>query len=208
DALLDGSATDDADRAKTALLPEITEEEAAPEETPAAEAPTVVDTPPVLPEITVRRARPSDIPSIMLLIHKATDGKLQPKRAEILHSLSDRGYLIGQTGSEITAVAGWYTDKGFAAIEQMFIYPQDTASTTGMAVLNEIHKTANELMAEAIFAFMAQDTPEFIQQLLLDKGFAAEKAENFPRVWQEILLDIQPIGTAALYMKLIDMRIS
>ncbi|MEM8863387.1 MAG: dephospho-CoA kinase, partial [Chloroflexota bacterium] len=101
DALLDGSATDDADRAKTALLPEITEEEATPEETPAAEAPTVVDTPPVLPEITVRRARPSDIPSIMLLIHKATDGKLQPKRAEILHSLSDRGYLIGQTGSEI-----------------------------------------------------------------------------------------------------------
>ncbi|MEM9777526.1 MAG: hypothetical protein AAF902_23310, partial [Chloroflexota bacterium] len=151
---------------------------------------------------------PSDIPSIMLLIHKATNGAIQPKRAEILHSLSDRGYLIGQTGSEITAIAGWYTDKGFAAIEQIFVHPVETAPTTGMALLNEIHKTANELMAEAIFAFMAQDTPDFVRKLLIDKGFSAEKAENFPRVWQEILLDIQPIGTEALYLKLIDMRIS
>lgn len=215
DVLLDGTETaDDADVAKTALLPPLELED----ETQQTEVEkvvtednmpsTVLDTPPALPEITVRRARPSDIPSIMLLIHKATDGAIQPKRAEILHSLSDRGYLIGQTGSEITAIAGWYTDKGFAAIEQMFVHPVETAPTTGMALLNEIHKTANELMAEAIFAFMAQDTPDFVRQLLIDKGFAAEKAENFPRVWQEILLDIQPIGTEALYLKLIDMRIS
>ena len=159
-------------------------------------------------EVTVRRARPSDIPSIMLLIHKATDGKVQPKRAEILHSLSDRGYLIGQTGTEITAIAGWYTDKGFAAIEQIYIHPQETAKTTGMALLDEIHKTAYELMAEAIFAFMATDMPEFIRELLLEKGFKVEPADSFPKVWRDTLLDIQPIGTEALVYKLIEMRIS
>ncbi len=173
------------------------------------ENPTVTDAEPVqLPDITVRRARPSDIPSIMLLIHKATDGKMQPKRAEILQSLSDRGYLIGQIDGEITAVAGWYTDKGFAAIEQLFIHPTETADTTGRAVIKEIHKTANELMAEAIFSFMAPDTPDFIRNLLLEHGFSADEVENFPRVWREMLLDIQPIGTEALVYKLRDMRIS
>lgn len=159
-------------------------------------------------EVTVRRARPSDIPSIMLLIHKATDGRLQPKRAEILHSLSDRGYLIGQAGTEITAVAGWYTDKGFASIEQIYIYPEEHASTVGMALLEEIHKTAYELMAEAIFAFMAQDMSPFIRKLLIDKGFSAEPADSFPKVWRDTLLDIQPIGTEALVYKLIEMRIN
>ncbi len=173
------------------------------------ETPTVTDEEPMeLPEITVRRARPSDIPSIMLLIHKATDGKMQPKRAEILQSLSDRGYLIGQIDGEITAVAGWYTDKGFAAIEQLFIHPTETAETTGRAVIKEIHKTANELMAEAIFSFMAPDTPDFIRNLLLEHGFSADAVENFPRVWREMLLDIQPIGSEALVYKLRDMRIS
>ena len=173
------------------------------------ETPTVSDEEPMeLPDITVRRARPSDIPSIMLLIHKATDGKLQPKRGEILQSLSERGYLIGQTGGDITAVAGWYTDKGFAAIEQIYIYPKDTAETTGMAVIKEIHKTANELMAEAIFSFMTPDTPDFVRNLLLEHGFSADAVENFPRVWREMLLDIQPIGTEALVYKLRDMRIN
>lgn len=173
------------------------------------ETPTVSDEEPMeLPDITVRRARPSDIPSIMLLIHRATDGKLQPKRAEILQSLSERGYLIGQTGADITAVIGWYTDKGFSAIEQVYIYPPETASTTGMAVIKEIHKTANELMAEAIFSFMTPDTPDFVRNLLLEHGFSADAAENFPRVWREMLLDIQPIGTEALVYKLRDMRIS
>ena len=199
---------------QTSLLPdiespddaEVTEDVAAVE---VDETPTVIDEVPMeLPEITVRRARPSDIPSIMLLIHKATGGKIQPKRAEILQSLSDRGYLIGQTGSDITVIAGWYTDKGFAAIEQIFVYPTETASTTGMAVLNEIHKTANELMAEAIFSFMAPDTPDFVRQLLVDKGFGSDQVDNFPRVWREMLLDIQPIGTEALVYKLRDMRIN
>ena len=183
-------------KASTSAPAEETAEESQPE---TAEEPI---------EITVRRARPSDIPSIMLLIHKATDGKVQPKRAEILHSLSDRGYLIGQTGTDITAIAGWYTDKGFAAIEQIYVYPQETASTTGMALLEEIHKTAHELMAEAIFAFMATDMPPFVRELLIKKGFTAESVESFPKVWRDTLLDIQPIGTEALVYKLIEMRIN
>ena len=38
----------------------------------------------------MRRARPSDIPSILLLIQKATDGAVTIKRSDLLLALGDR----------------------------------------------------------------------------------------------------------------------
>ncbi len=148
-------------------------------------------------DIIVRRARPSDIPSIMLLIHKATDGRVKPKRAEILMSLSERGYLIGQNDGTVSAVVGWYTDKGFAAVEQMYIYPPESMQTTGAAVLQEIVKSANNLMCEAIFGFFdaddADDSPAI--QLLMNNEFepvAEGGNSDWPRVWAQTYKELIP----------------
>jgi dephospho-CoA kinase len=177
-----------------------------PEPTPAPEpmpAPAATPAPaPVATEgldIVVRRARPSDIPSIMLLIHKATNGRVKPKRAEILMSLSERGYLIGQNDGEISTVVGWYADKGFASVEQMYIHPPEATGTTGAAVLQEITKSANELMCEAIFAFFEADEPDDNPtiQLLLNNDFAPVAAggnSDWPRVWAQTYKELIPPG--------------
>ena len=55
----------------------------------ASEAPPPRMQPSERPEdLQVRRARPSDIPSILLLIQKATDGKVKMKRTDLLMALS------------------------------------------------------------------------------------------------------------------------
>lgn len=157
--------------------------------------------------ITVRRARPSDIPSIMLLIRKATNDRIKPKRMEILESLSERGYLIGQIDTEVSTVAGWYTDKGFSVIEQLFVYPPEAAEETGLAVLSEIRTTANNLLAEAIFAFNPPDTPDFILQMLEKSGYISEPATKWPLIWQQTLKELQPENTRTMVHKLRTMRI-
>ena len=189
---------------------------AEPEPTPAPAA-EVASTPveevaeaEVEDEIVVRRARPSDIPSIMLLIHRATNGRVKPKRAEILMSLSERGYLIGQVGSEISTVVGWYTDKGFASIEQIYIHPAEAALTTGAAVLKEIGKTANELMCEAVFVFLPQeDINEHVTAALDALQYeGVEDINTWPRVWKQALEEEQPAGTIAKVRKLWTARVA
>lgn len=166
-------------------------------------------------DIIVRRARPSDIPSIMLLIHKATDGRVKPKRAEILMSLSERGYLIGQNDGTVSAVVGWYTDKGFAAVEQMYIHPPEAMQTTGAAVLQEIVKSANNLMCEAIFGFFdadeADDSPAI--QLLMNNEFesvAEGGNSDWPRVWAQTYKELIPPEreTRALIRRLWNARVA
>lgn len=177
--------------------------EPAPEPEPAAVAEPAADV-----EVVVRRARPSDIPSIMLLIHKATNGKVKPKRAEILMSLSERGYLIGQIDSEISTVAGWYTDKGFAGIERFYVHPAQAMSTTGKAVLAEIGKTANELMCEAVFAFLDEHMGDDLRAELTADGYLTEGEAEWPRVWKQALKEMQPEGLDVMTKKLWNARVA
>ena len=178
-----------------------------PEPEPAA-APEPEPAPAEDIEVVVRRARPSDIPSIMLLIHKATGGKVKPKRAEILMSLSERGYLIGQVDSEISTVAGWYTDKGFAAIERFYVHPAEAMGTTGKAVLAEIGKTANELMCEAVFAFIDENMSGDINEALAGEEYLTEGGDGWPRVWKQALNEMQPEGTQVMTKKLWNARVA
>ncbi len=174
-----------------------------------APAPAAKPAPPTpAADVIVRRARPSDIPSIMLLIHKATDGKVKPKRAEILMSLSERGYLIGQIDSEISTVAGWYTDKGFAAIERFYVHPAEAMETTGKAVLAEIGKTANELMCEAIFAFIDSNMSGDIKGALTNEEYLTEGDDGWPRVWKQALKEMEPENVEVMTKKLWNARVA
>lgn len=134
--------------------------------------------------IIVRRARPTDIPAILLLIHQATAGAVQMSRGELLLALGDRGYLIGQRGTAISTIAGWTAENQVASIDQIFIYPADSAQKTGAAVLREIENTANELLCEVILAFSSKEDPEEIRQLFSAGGFEYVDPESLPKKWQ------------------------
>ena len=120
-----------------------TSPKAAPPKKVESEAPPPRLQPSDRPEdLQVRRARPSDIPSILLLIQKATDGKVQMKRSDLLLALSDRGYFIGQVGAEISTVIGYNIDSQVARIDEIYIYPLEMATQTGKAVLEDIEISA------------------------------------------------------------------
>ena len=93
-------------------------------------------------DVIVRRAKPSDLPAVLLLIRRATDNKIKMKRTDMLMAMSERSYFIGQRGTEILAVMGYAVDSGLAHIEQMYVYPPENAGTVGKALLTELEKSA------------------------------------------------------------------
>ncbi|MBK8904077.1 MAG: dephospho-CoA kinase [Anaerolineaceae bacterium] len=157
-------------------------------------------------DLQVRRARPSDIPSILLLIQKATDGKVQMKRADLLMALSERGYFIGQVGTEISVVMGYNIDSQVARIDEIYIYPLEMASQTGKAVLEDIEISAATHMGQIIVAFLPEDIPAPIRELFESEGYEPMPFEEMTRGWQLAIEESQPEGTTYLVRLLRDTR--
>ena len=186
-----------------------------PTETPKLEAAPVVEESPSsiiskpadAPEdLEVRRAKPSDIPGLLLLIQRATDGKKKMKRAELLMSLSERGYFIGQVGSEISAMMGSSIDSQIARVDEMYIFPPEMTAVTGTAVLAEIEKSAFSHMCQVIFSFIPDDASAALKEVFVEAGYHDEPIEKLAKNWQEALKESQFEGASYKVKILMDTR--
>jgi dephospho-CoA kinase len=158
--------------------------------------------------VLVRRARPSDVAAVLLLIQRASGGAVRMKRAELLMALSERSYLIAQEKTEINMVVGWSTHSTTAvAIDQIYAYPAQAALSSGPAVLAEIEESARQLICEIVLVYLPPDTPAPVQQLLERAGYRALRQSELRRAWQEVIEETQPAGTRLLGKVLRDVRI-
>lgn len=156
---------------------------------------TAVDIP---DDVRVRRAKPSDIPSILLLIRKATGGVKELKRSDLLLALSERGYFIGQQGTQISTVMGWLIDSQVGRIDEIYVDPLEMAPVTGTAVLAEIEKSAFNHLCEAIVVFLPPNVATTLRQIFVDAGFQALEKEKLARNWQLAIEETQPENTTFL----------
>jgi dephospho-CoA kinase len=158
-------------------------------------------------DLQARRARPSDIPSILLLMQKATDGKVKMKRAELLMALSERSYVIGQVGAEISAVMGWSIDSQVARIDQIYLYPITADSATAVAILDEIEQSALQHLGEVIVAFLPEDAPPEMDALFEGQGYQPAEKTALPPAWQLAVEESQPENTRLMVRILDDYRL-
>ncbi|NLF66975.1 MAG: dephospho-CoA kinase [Chloroflexi bacterium] len=175
---------------------------------PQARAETMAATPASPPDLLVRRARPSDVAAVLLLMQRATGGALQMKRADLLLALSERSYLIAQEGTEINMVVGWSTHSTTAvAIDQVYAYPPEAALSSGPAVLAEIEASARELICEVIFAYLPPDASPPVRQLFEQSGYRPMSSRDLRRAWAPVVSETQPASTALWGKILRDVRI-
>lgn len=168
--------------------------QAAPEES-AISTPEEAATSTLENKIEVRRARPSDIPSILLLIHRATEGKLKLKRADMLMALGERSYFIGQTGTDIQAVVGWNIENLVSRIDQMYFHPPDVIPHVGKALLESIEQSADRHICEIIVAFLPHDTTNPLWKLFEEQGFMKSELDKMPVAWRSAIQESQPEDT-------------
>lgn len=159
--------------------------------------------------VLVRRARPSDIPSLLLLMQRASEGKIRLSRAEMLASFSERGYVIAQTGADIVAVVGWYTDSTTAVcVDQIYAHPTETIRVTGPAILQEIERSALELICEVVLVFLPAEAPDHFRRWLLDAGYKLMTPQKMRRAWRRTVEERQPPGTVIMGKVLRDVRVA
>lgn len=191
----------------------------APTET-AVEPTTAVVSPPTTPiddlppleigdipdDVQVRRARPSDIPSILLLIQQATNGAVKMKRGDVLMALSERGYFIAQVGADISTVVGWKIDSQVGRVEEIYIHPPEMIGITGTAVVQEIQKSAFNHMCQIIVTFIPHNAPDELRRLFLAHGYSSMDRSDMPNNWIEAIQESQPPDTDYLVKVLLDTR--
>ena len=158
--------------------------------------------------LEVRRARPSDIPSVLLLIQKATGGKKKMSRTDLLMALSERSYFIGQIGTEVTTVIGWSIDMQAGFIDEIFIYPPEAIDDTTTAVIEDIEKSADTHICETISVFLSEDVPDDVRNLFLSRGYLDVPKEQLPHAWQTALDESQPADTTFLLKVLREDRLN
>lgn len=159
-------------------------------------------------DVLVRRARPSDIPAILLLLQRATGGRENRSRAEMLQSFSERSYLIGQIGADVVTVVGWNTDSTTAVcIEQVYAHPMRAITVAGPALLDEIERSAGELICEVVLAFLPHDGPPEVAQLLKSAGYEQMTPQEMPRAWQLTVEERKPEGSVIMAKVMRDVRV-
>lgn len=157
--------------------------------------------------LVVRRAKPSDIPGILLLIQRATDGAKKMKRAELLLALSERGYFLGQLEGDISVVAGFSIDSQVARVDELYIHPLEMAGVTGTAVIEDIEQSAFNHMSEIIVIFLSDAAPDEMRAIFERLGYTSELKENLARNWQEAIEESQPENTTFVLKILRDTRV-
>ncbi len=159
-------------------------------------------------DLAVRRARPSDIPAILLLMQQATDGQVKMKRADLLIALGERSYFIGQRNSEVRAVFGWHIENLVASVDQIYIYPPAETAVAGAAILEEIEGSADQHIAELVVVFLAADAGPELRQLLADRAYTAvTDLSILPRSWQTGIVEHQP-ENSAIFIRILRERIT
>ena len=148
--------------------------------------------------LEVRRARPNDIPSILLLIQKATGGKKKMSRSDLLMALSERGYFIGQSGTDITTVIGWHIDSQIGRIDEIYIYPPEAIKDTTIAVIEDIEKSTDAHICENCLVFLPKEGSEELKELFMSRNYLDVPKEALPRVWQIAIEESQPEDTIFL----------
>jgi hypothetical protein len=156
------------------------------------------------PDLEVRRARPSDIPSILLLIHKATNGAVRIKRADLLLALSERSYFIGQVGTEVSAVIGWSIESGVTKMDQIYIHPPEAAGLTGPPIIEEIGNSAFQHMCELMVVFLPAHGPSYLRELFDSQGYRTADIKKMVGSWRQAIQEAQPPDTDFLIKILAD----
>lgn len=159
-------------------------------------------------DMNIRRARPSDVPAILLHLNKATNGQVKMSRAELLMALGDRSYFIAQSGTTIHIVAGWHIENLIARVDQMYIYPPETVSFAFDPVLKDIEKSAIQHFCEIVVVFLPQDQVDRLGGYLAFNEYQILDVEHLPRVWKQAVQESQPANTLAMIKILREDRIT
>ncbi len=178
-------------RRRTVQVPASPTEAATPSATPA---PSV--------QVEVERATPKHAREIAEFIARATRGKVQPSRADIIARFGDRAYLLVRRDGQLVGLVGWQVENLVTRVNEFYIHTPQGADQAIQAAMNEVLERSRELQCEAALVFLHPKFYERTRAQWERLGFEPREAEALSvTAWQEAARESRPPGRTVMLFK-------
>jgi N-acetylglutamate synthase-like GNAT family acetyltransferase len=141
--------------------------------------------------IIVRRAKPSDVDSIVALVNSAWSGEQKIDKMSVIERLGSVGFLIAERDSAIVGMLGWQAENLVVRLTDFLVGSVSDRFDVGQALLAEMEQAARELECEAILLFMPRPTPPALIEFWESLDYEAQIVADLPRAWQQAAKETQ-----------------
>jgi N-acetylglutamate synthase-like GNAT family acetyltransferase len=137
-----------------------------------------------VPEIRVRRTRPSDTPRIADFLNRALRRGQFVSPESVVAYLGKAGLLLAEADGELVGLLGWRVENLVARVVDFLILPARFLLPAGGALLPAMEETAYELQCEVALILMPSGArPE--ERAFWEKfGYGLHEIATLPKPWQ------------------------
>jgi dephospho-CoA kinase len=158
-------------------------------------------------ELTVRRAKRTDLQAMAELIAAGTKGAVDPDLSQMMELLFSRAYLVATSGEYIVGIAGWQTENLIAGLQDFFVLRDNLWPTAGQQMLAKIHEEVDSLSCEVSLIFVLKAAGSEPIEFFKSQGYEEIEGKDLGYMWKDAALEWQPENSILLYKKLRDQRI-
>jgi N-acetylglutamate synthase-like GNAT family acetyltransferase len=137
-----------------------------------------------LPEIKVRRAKPTDATAIASFLSDATHGRITADRTQVQERLGAKGFFLAQT-TRIVGLASMRVENLVARIEDLIVHPVSLRPSAGKVLLDNVEAEANNLHCEVVLLFVHVDASPAAYEFYQSCGYEEQEMINWPPAWRD-----------------------
>jgi N-acetylglutamate synthase-like GNAT family acetyltransferase len=141
--------------------------------------------------IVVRRAKPSDVNSIVALVNSAWSGEQKIDDTSVIDRLGSVGFLIAERDNTIIGLLGWQAENLVVRLTDFLVGSVSERFDVGKTLLAEMEQAARELECEAVLLFLPQPTPPALIEFWETLDYEAQVVADLPRAWQQAAKETQ-----------------
>jgi len=154
-----------------------------------------------VPEIHVRRTRPSDTGRVADFLNRALRGGQSVSPESVLAYLGRAGLILAEADGEVVGLLGWQAEDLVARVTDFLIFPPDLCLRAGRALLSMMEDTARELQCEAVILLMPPHISPEVVTFWKGFGYSQRKIISLPRPWQEAAREVRARDEDQVLMK-------
>jgi N-acetylglutamate synthase-like GNAT family acetyltransferase len=147
----------------------------------------------VAAEITVRRARLSDVEAIAAFVNAARThpeaGGVRVAEAEVADRFGAVGFLLAERDGQLVGLLGWQIENLVVRVTDFVLSPLADREAVGKLLVQTIEEEGKELLAEAILLFLPRNPSPRLIAYWEQLGYEPQSLKDLQEAWREAIAE-------------------
>ncbi len=158
-------------------------------------------------EVTIRRAKRSDLNAMTELISAATGGTVLLSSSDMMEAIFSRAYIVAESDKNIVGIAAWQTENLVAGLLDFYVSRNDLWDTVGKKMLDLIHEEVDKLSCEVSLAFILNKAGDGPIKFFENRGYQQTESKKLGYIWKDAAAEWLPKDSTLMYKKIREKRI-